>query len=64
MLVTYTPLASLSTSERQQLLNALPNMVLEGRAYVDIGGKYISCAELRGIQESMARPAQRQRLFE
>jgi hypothetical protein len=39
-------------------------MVLEGRAYVDIGGKYISCAELRGVKESMAQSAQRQRLFE
>lgn len=64
MFITYTPLASLSTSERQQLLNVLPNMVLEGRAYVDIGGKYVSCSELRAIKESMARPVQRQRLFE
>lgn len=64
MLGTYTPLASLSPGERQQIMNVLPNMVLEGRAYVDIGGKYISCAELRAVKESMVRPAQRQKLFE
>jgi hypothetical protein len=39
-------------------------MVLERRAYVDIGGKYISCSELRAIKETMTRPVQRQKLFE
>ena len=64
MLITYTPLASLSPSERDQLMAQLPRLVLEGRAYLDIGGKYISCAELRAVKESLTRPAQRQQLFE
>ena len=52
MLVQYTPVASLTEAEKLQLRVMLGRMVLEGRAYIDFFGKYLSVNELLALKKT------------
>lgn len=52
MLVTYTPVSTLSEQEKLQLRVMLGRMVLEGRAYIDFFGKYLAVSELMALKRT------------
>lgn len=52
MLVQYTPVSSLTEQEKLRLRVMMNQMVLEGRAYIDFFGKYLSVNELLALKRT------------
>jgi hypothetical protein len=52
MLIEYTPVSSLTESEKLQLRVMMNNMVIEGRVYIDFFGKYLQVNELLQLKKS------------